>query len=357
MFNLFRTDLAHLSRREFLSRSGLAALALAGLPVFPRLSREKVLDGDGLETPCQARVLSQGLNLYDRPSLNGKVIRRLDLNQVLPLTGITLGDEEPAYNRFWYELNAEGFAHAGSIQPVETKLNDALTWVSKKGRPVQVTVPFSDVVWNYHEPARVALRLYYGSVSWLSAVAVGNDGQPWYYLSDDPMATLMYYGRPQHFHVFSDEDLSPISPQVPANEKRIEVRLESQLVIAYEYDQPVFMSRAATGAVWGDKIFRTPLGNYTIIYKCPSRHMSHNDSLDENARNLPGVPWVCYITGNGIAFHGTYWHNDYGRPRSHGCINLNLKAAEWIYRWTNPVIPSDERTWLVSSGTRVDVVR
>ena len=40
------------------------------------------------------------------------------------------------------------------------------------------------------------------------------------------------------------------------------------------------------------------------------------------AYELPGVPWVSYFTGNGVAFHGTYWHDNFGSPTSHGCLNM-----------------------------------
>ncbi|MCK7483271.1 MAG: L,D-transpeptidase [Candidatus Moduliflexus flocculans] len=71
--------------------------------------------------------------------------------------------------------------------------------------------------------------------------------------------------------------------------------------------------------------------------------------------DLPGVPWVIYIKENGIALHGTYWHNDYGRPRSHGCINLTPQAAKWLYRWTTPAVPLGKPLVYGYVGTRVDV--
>jgi lipoprotein-anchoring transpeptidase ErfK/SrfK len=58
-----------------------------------------------------------------------------------------------------------------------------------------------------------------------------------------------------------------------------------------------------------------------------------------NIYNLPGVPWCSFFTGSGHAFHGTYWHNDYGHPRSNGCINLPSSVSKWLYRWTSPVVP------------------
>jgi lipoprotein-anchoring transpeptidase ErfK/SrfK len=78
--------------------------------------------------------------------------------------------------------------------------------------------------------------------------------------------------------------------------------------------------------------------------------------IASNGYDLPGVPWICYITEKGISFHGTYWHNDYGRPRSHGCINLTPAAAKWLFRWTLPIVPADSQDVYEDFGTQVDVV-
>jgi len=71
--------------------------------------------------------------------------------------------------------------------------------------------------------------------------------------------------------------------------------------------------------------------------------------------DLPGVPWVSYFYWTGVAFHGTYWHNDFGRPRSRGCVNLAPADAKWIYRWTLPVVPPSEVYVRDKNGTEVVV--
>ena len=65
--------------------------------------------------------------------------------------------------------------------------------------------------------------------------------------------------------------------------------------------------------------------------------------------DLPGVSFDSYFWG-AIAIHGTYWHNDYGRPRSHGCVNVPPQAAKWIYRWTTPVVPYEKENLRVEEG-------
>jgi lipoprotein-anchoring transpeptidase ErfK/SrfK len=74
--------------------------------------------------------------------------------------------------------------------------------------------------------------------------------------------------------------------------------------------------------------------------------------------DLAGVPWNTYITENGVAMHGTFWHNDYGIPHSHGCINMKPQDARRIYRWTLPSVPDGERfLYQPGQGTSVQVVR
>jgi len=75
----------------------------------------------------------------------------------------------------------------------------------------------------------------------------------------------------------------------------------------------------------------------------PLRHMGNgNLTSDIEAYELPGVPWVCFFHITGVAIHGTYWHTDFGRPRSHGCVNVPTEDAQWIYRWSFPIAPSNE---------------
>jgi hypothetical protein len=76
---------------------------------------------------------------------------------------------------------------------------------------------------------------------------------------------------------------------------------------------------------------------------------------DINAYELPGVPGVCFFHKDGIAFHGTYWHDNFGRMMSHGCVNMRNEDALWLYRWTTPV--ASERDWYVRElGTMIDIV-
>jgi hypothetical protein len=54
--------------------------------------------------------------------------------------------------------------------------------------------------------------------------------------------------------------------------------------------------------------------------------------------------------------HGTYWHNDFGKERSHGCVNMTPQAAKWVFRWTLPSVPPDMERVFEKTGTIVDVI-
>jgi hypothetical protein len=84
--------------------------------------------------------------------------------------------------------------------------------------------------------------------------------------------------------------------------------------------------------------------------------MTNLGDVEFGAYDLPGVPWVSFFTSTGVAFHGTYWHNDYGRPRSNGCVNLRSEDSKFIYRWTTPVVPPEtDYLHLPGQGTTVRV--
>lgn len=354
--NLFRLHLDQLTRREFLKlcAAGLLGCLLPGSR-SPQLGA-LAAPADQFDLPCRGRILEQ-VTAHRQPDGRSAVLSSYVKDALVNIAAVTLAEDASQLNRIWYEVSGEGgYLNSASVQPVETRTNLVVDYIPARGYPVEVTVPFTDTIWDHRQPQKTAYRLYYGAVVWVTAVAVDSQNRLWYYLSDEWTSSVTYFGRPEDFHILTAAELAPLSPEVPYQEKRIEVRLKDQLMIAYEGERPVFMSRVSTGTAYGAQTFYTPPGLYHTNGKFPSRHMTHPDRLDPNAYDLPGVPWACYITSNGIAFHGTYWHNDFGRRRSHGCINLNLAASRWVYRWTTPSAPLQERIWLSNAATRVDVI-
>ncbi len=350
---LFQPNLDGLSRRDFLKLSGIGLVSLFSLP--RQSANAATPAAAGLELPCQGRVLESQVSRQEKPSLASRSLASLKRDQVCTILSATLGDENPPHNRVWYQIDGGGYVHSAGLQPMSPRQNVPESSLPARGLPAEVTVPFTDAVWSARPMGAVAYRLYYGAVFWVDRVVQDLNGHSWYRITDEGEQPVYYFASANHLHLLTADEVAPISPDVPVDAKRIDVRLSEQVVVAYEAERPVMMTRAATGAKFSQKDLSTPIGRYFTNYKFPSKHMVHPDLLEENAYDLPGVPWVCFLTTNGVAFHGTYWHNDYGKPRSHGCINLNLDAARWLFRWTLPSVPLSERTWLTRTGTTVDI--
>ncbi len=333
-----------ISRREFLKLGGLSLLGLAMAPFEQATS---------LAANQQGRVIYEHITVYNRPSFSGEVVRQSWVDSVFPILEATIGDEEPAHNTVWYRIQ-EGYVHSGGVQPVKTILNQPNWEIPDFGQLAEVTVPYTDAYWEVDVHHEVAYRFYYETTHWVLGLVYGKDGTPLYQILDDKW-NLIYYVPARHLRLIPASEVSTLSPDVPPEEKRLEVDTANQVVIAYEYDRPVFITKAATGAEFSNGQFYTPAGRHYTNHKMPSRHMSAGN-LAHNGFDLPGIPWVCYINERGVAFHGTYWHNDFGKPRSHGCINLTSQASKWVYRWTLPAVPADQRRLYEDVGTTVDVI-
>ncbi|MBT3322897.1 MAG: L,D-transpeptidase family protein [Anaerolineae bacterium] len=340
-----------ITRRDFLKLTGLGlATALGCKPNAAHAA-------SGLLADQMGRVAVKNIQLFEKPSFDAVPTKELWKDITLPITGITVSEDKSAHNRIWYEMGEEGYAYSGEIQPVQTRLNRVRKTHPKTGSLAEVTVPYTDAREYPNEESKHIYRLYYETTHWIIETITDEVEQKlWYKLRDDKWKDQYYYVLAEHLHIFTAKELAPISPDVPEYKKSIEVRLSQQLVVAYEGLTPVFAMRTSTGTRQRDGNYYTPQGIFKTYYKRPSRHMA-TGNLAYNGFDLPGVPWVVYITNSGISFHGTYWHNDYGSPRSHGCINLSPQAAKWIYLWTSPVVAPEREYVYGYTGTHVEIIQ
>ena len=143
-----------------------------------------------------------------------------------------------------------------------------------------------------------------------------------------------------------------------SSEKRIEVDLTNQKVYAYEGERKVYEFIVSTG-----KWAHTPTGEFRIWAKVRSQKMSGGDKSLGTYYYLPNVPYVMFFYNDSIAkmrgfsFHGTYWHENFGHPMSHGCVNMRISEAQTLYEWANPIV-TNQKAWSTLSdssneGTRV----
>lgn len=339
--------LSAISRRDFLKLAGYGMLGLS-LPDFSQNYRTQSFNDD-----LQGRVTEKSLWMYAEPSEESERVEMYWRDLIIPLTGAAISEDEEAYNRVWYEVEGKGYVYSGSVQPVNTVLNDPVSDVPPSGLLGEITVPFTDAHEEPTSEAAVVHRLYYETVHWITDVAIGADGETWYRLLDDKWDQT-YYAPARYMRYIPEVEFDSISADIPDSQKLIEVNLTQQLVLAYEDSRLVFAARTATGNRYRSGRWTTPIGQFITFYKRPTRHMAAGD-IASNGFDLPGVPWVLYITKSGISFHGTYWHNDYGRPRSHGCINLTPQAAKWLFRWTTPAVEPGKQFAYEYSGTTVRI--
>jgi lipoprotein-anchoring transpeptidase ErfK/SrfK len=122
----------------------------------------------------------------------------------------------------------------------------------------------------------------------------------------------------------------PENPQKPSSVvvgngvRWIDVDLTNQMVYAYEGDVIVNSFLVSTGT-WATP---TVTGQYKVYVKYRSAKMSGPGYY------LPNVPYIMYFY-KGYGLHGTYWHNNFGTPMSHGCVNLRTEDAEWLFNWAS----------------------
>jgi len=117
------------------------------------------------------------------------------------------------------------------------------------------------------------------------------------------------------------------APADPNGEKWVLINITLQYLWAYQGDQVLWQGYVSTGTAK----FATPPGSYNVLSKLPSQTME--GVLGGEYYNVPDVPDVMYFTDRGHALHGTYWHNNFGTPMSHGCVNLPMDVADWMYQW------------------------
>ncbi|HLD03207.1 MAG TPA: L,D-transpeptidase [Candidatus Dojkabacteria bacterium] len=124
--------------------------------------------------------------------------------------------------------------------------------------------------------------------------------------------------------------------------KRIEVNLQLQHVYGFDGNSKLFDFVVSTGK-WAP----TPKGNFTIERKIRAQKMSGGSKERNTYYYLPNVPWVMFYGNSqipwykGYSFHGAYWHNNFGQPMSHGCVNMKIPEAEQLFNWApigTPVI-------------------
>lgn len=331
-----------LSRRDFLKLSGFSLTGLVIGPMMP--------NGPGSFTPGKmaGRVTKRLVPVYELPDNTSRILRKTDRDELINIQEELNFSKGAAIYPCWYRLE-DGFIHSAYIQRYDTAhFNLPQDNVSINGQLGEVTVPYTQAVYKNRNGNWVPIyRLYYQSVHWIIGVMESPEGRIWYRLVDEWLR-VVYCAPAEHIYLIPATELTPILADVPADQKRIEVSLKDQTLWAYEGKQVVLKTKISSGI----RYMETPKGDFQIERKHPSKHMGDGGiTSDLRAYELPGVPWVTFFHPSGIAFHGTYWHDNFGTPMSHGCVNMRSEDARWLFRWCNPIFDPEIRD---RAGWKVD---
>jgi hypothetical protein len=374
----------NISRRDFLKLAGASLGALAFKPytrdLFDRFAMPKRLP----QFPASeiiGRVVDPDISLRSQPLYDPGIensIAKLGADTLVEWGREVIGSVRGGLNNQRFVETPNGFIYSSVLQPTRNLPNTPITQMpaGQLGFWAEVTVPYVDLAhdgvvaspWMQdHIAYNFPPRLYYGQVVWIDQIRT-NNGFAEYRWNEDANGHGYGYGAYGEyfwadgaaFKILTEEDISPISPDVSPDDKRIQVDLDRQTLSCFEGATEVFYCRTSSGITYdpetgqvSDKL-ATPVGNLLTHWKIISLNMTAGSF--QSGYSTPAVPWSTMVSGDGIAIHGAFWHNSFGEKRSHGCINVTPEDAKWIFRWTTPYISlaqSEQRVSLPDHGTIV----
>lgn len=198
-------------------------------------------------------------------------------------------------------------------------------------------------------------RVRFQKVAWREHLPTSQGGMV--RISDDGAASAEWMRARDLAHP------SPVTPPKEAGgdttqERWIDVELATQILVAYEGRTPVFATLVSTGKGPVGTDTATPPGVHRVWVKLVSTNMDNLEKDDvERHYSIEDVPWVMFFD-KAVALHGTFWHRNFGRVQSHGCVNLAPLDARRVFDWTSPHLPKGWSAVLPTAlepGTAVQV--
>ncbi len=374
-----------ISRRDFLKLAGVGLGAMAFKPYYypdleplyipKRLPQFPTSEIIGRVTDPDVDIRSRPTN---DPGLNTS-IGKLGADTLVEWGREVIGNVIGGLSNQRYVETPQGYVYASVVQPTRNLPNTPITEIPA-GQPgfwAEVTVPYIELThegivaspWlQDHITYNFPPRLYYGQVVWIDQIRQ-NNGFVEYRWNEDAYGRgygygggygEFFWGDGAGFKILTEAEVAPISPDYNPDEKTISVDLDYQTLSCFEGPNEVFFCRISSGKAY-DPItgqisdqFATPAGNLITHWKIISKNMTAGSA--QAGYSTPAVPWSTFISGDGIAIHGAFWHNAFGEKRSHGCINVSPENAKWIFRWTTPYVSlaqSEMRVSLPDHGTIV----
>ena len=357
------------SRRDFLKLTGASLGSLA----FRRF--DGILPSSSRQFPEGEKLgrVSVYPNYYTTPVKTepypaAPTVRDLPEDALVVWLREVVGGAKSASKR-WVET-PEGYIYTPDLQPVHN-LPNIPTGAMPEGKAcfwAEVTVPYVDLQ-IANPPARAGWykdsidhgftpRLYYGQIVWIDQVTATATGQSLYRFNEKYGYGDAFWVDATGLYPLTPEDIAPIHPDVDPVQKHILINTTYQTLSAFEGEREIFFCRISTG--YDSESYFTPPGSYNPHRKLFSIPMSGSAADGRSGYDTPAVAWTFFMNGDGIAIHSTFWHNDFGTRRSHGCVNVCAEDAKWLFRWTTPYVSLDEQEISLDwpdHGTVVNVVR
>ena len=351
-------------------RTGPIAIALLGLMALS-MSVALVVGMDTSTAYAQDKALplgtvvatTTGLNLRDQPNADGSLVVSMPVNAKALVLGGPFND-----NWYWLDYNGtRGYALGKYLVVVDDKWTPVSTeTATTTGTPggsatPPAPVPTSDGTQTAASPTATPdytapvtpgdySGLWIGEMTFGGNVRVGpglnhkvlkgwwagrrvllyqavNDesGGVWYRVSEPPET-------PMYVHSSLIRKVAAVKFQnARYSGKWIDINITQQTVTAYEGGTPLKVTLVSTGKA------KTPteIGSWKIYWRLPKQTMQGGNLAAGDYYRLENVPFPQYFHTSGESFHGTFWHDNFGRPMSHGCVNMSTPMAGWLYGWAN----------------------
>jgi hypothetical protein len=290
----------------------VAEVSAEDIAAYPTPNVKQIYPDDQLLYDRVYRVVEGAVDIYDAPGGNVTSTLGDGFNYVTLLQ--TQGDWAEISQGHWVKTenlseNVLISRFAGVTFPDEP-LPYPMAWILRNVKPS--VKPGED------PPEDVLPLIRYTKVNLYATVTV--DGHDWYQVGVD-----------QWVHQFNVAKILPVERFEDIDtEHWISVDLYEQVAIAYEGTKPVWATLVASGL----PDWETDEGLFHIYLRYPRTVMS-GATGQPDFYYLEEVPWTMYFNED-TALHGTYWHDGFGYRHSHGCVNLSITDAYWLYNWASP---------------------
>jgi len=315
--------MTHLSRRAFLQSIGMAGTA----SLMPSLGKlQEMAWGQALahwDGSPMGRILIQNHAAYEEPDWRSKMTALYQFQDLVTVLGVEANGYGLYPSNNTYIQTDQGYVYSSWVQPVSYFGENPVQTVGEGGAWAEISIPIAYSMFEPADDASVRERLFYGQAHRVTAT-VGD-----YYQITEIYGSV-YYVKAAHMRIMPPEEYAPITPEVDPGAKRIDISIRDQRLFAYEGDQQVYETLIASGM----PSTPTPFGTYPIYDKRHGTRMVGGQT--GGGYNLAGISSVMFFTQRFAALHSTYWHNDYGRRHSNGCVNMFPPDVKWLFRWTTP---------------------